>query len=52
MMDAFEKAQAEGRAALIYDGEHIDYAHVKTAREIVEQARQFASDNQSNSTKG
>ena len=52
MMDAFEKAQAEGRAALIYDGEHIDYAHVKTAREIVEQARLFASDNQSNSTKG
>ncbi|WP_418319779.1 HpcH/HpaI aldolase/citrate lyase family protein [Piscinibacter sakaiensis] len=41
MIEAFERAQAEGRAAVIYDGEHIDYAHVKTAREIVEQARLF-----------
>ena len=41
MIEAFERAQADGRAAVIYDGEHIDYAHVKTAREIVEQARQF-----------
>ncbi len=39
MIDAFENARAAGRAALIYDGEHIDYAHVKTARDIVEQAR-------------
>jgi citrate lyase subunit beta/citryl-CoA lyase len=41
MIDAFAAAQAGGRAAVIYDGEHIDYAHVKTAREIVEQAAQF-----------
>ncbi|HEV7912834.1 MAG TPA: CoA ester lyase [Albitalea sp.] len=41
MIQAFVAAQAEGRAAVIYDGEHIDYAHVKTARDIVEQARQF-----------
>lgn len=41
MIEAFDRAQADGRAAVIYDGEHIDYAHVKTAREIVEQARQF-----------
>ncbi len=41
MIDAFDRAQGEGRAAVIYDGEHIDYAHVKTAREIVEQARAF-----------
>jgi len=41
MIDAFAAAQAAGRAAVIYDGEHIDYAHVKTAREIVEQAAQF-----------
>lgn len=39
MLTAFDAAQAEGRAAVIYDGEHVDYAHVKTAREIVEQAR-------------
>lgn len=39
MLKAFDSAQAQGRAAVIYDGEHIDYAHVKTAREIVEHAR-------------
>ena len=41
MLKAFDAAQAEGRAAVIYDGEHIDYAHVKTAREIVEKSRMF-----------
>lgn len=41
MIEAFDHAQTRGRAAVIYDGEHIDYAHVKTARDIVEQARMF-----------
>ncbi|MNT18161.1 Malyl-CoA lyase [compost metagenome] len=41
MIDALEKAQAEGRASCIYDGEHIDIAHVKTAREIIELAHSF-----------
>lgn len=41
MIAALDKAQSEGRAATIYDGEHIDIAHVKTAREIVELARNF-----------
>jgi len=35
LIEAFEAGQAEGRAAVTYRGEHIDYAHVKTAREIV-----------------
>ncbi|RZL93120.1 MAG: CoA ester lyase [Variovorax sp.] len=35
MIDALDKAQAEGRASCIYDGEHIDIAHVSTARQIV-----------------
>jgi citrate lyase subunit beta/citryl-CoA lyase len=39
MLKAFDSAQGQGRAAVIYDGEHIDYAHVQTAREIVERAR-------------
>lgn len=39
MIAAFEAAEAEGRAAVVYDGEHIDTAHVKTAREIVASAR-------------
>lgn len=41
MIKTFDDAQAAGRAAVIYDGEHIDYAHVKTAREIVELARLY-----------
>lgn len=43
MVQALEKAQAEGRASCIYDGEHIDIAHVKTAQEIIELARSFNS---------
>jgi citrate lyase subunit beta/citryl-CoA lyase len=39
MIAALEKAQKEGRASTIYDGEHIDIAHVKTAREIIALAR-------------
>lgn len=33
MIEAFEAAEAQGQAAIQYQGEHIDYAHVKTARE-------------------
>ena len=36
MIDAFEKAEAEGNAAVLYEGQHIDYAHVKTARQVLE----------------
>jgi citrate lyase subunit beta/citryl-CoA lyase len=35
MIEVFDQAVAEGRSALVYEGEHIDLAHVKTAREIV-----------------
>lgn len=41
MISALEQAQAGGRASTIYDGEHIDIAHVKTAREIVALAKSF-----------
>jgi citrate lyase subunit beta / citryl-CoA lyase len=41
MIDALETAQAQGRASTIYDGEHIDIAHVKTAREIIALAEEF-----------
>lgn len=41
MIAALEQAQAQGRASTIYDGEHIDIAHVKTAREIIELAKSF-----------
>jgi citrate lyase subunit beta/citryl-CoA lyase len=36
MVEAFEQAEAAGNAAVIYAGEHVDYAHVKTARQILE----------------
>lgn len=32
MIEAFETAEADGRAALVYEGRHIDIAHVETAR--------------------
>ncbi|WP_323810320.1 HpcH/HpaI aldolase/citrate lyase family protein [Sphingobium baderi] len=41
MIDALDEAMANGRASVIYDGEHIDIAHVKTAREIIELARLY-----------
>lgn len=35
MIEAYEAAVARGIGAVIYDGDHIDLAHVTTAREIV-----------------
>jgi len=35
MIDAFEQAQARGQAAALFEGEHVDIAHVKTARGVV-----------------
>jgi citrate lyase subunit beta/citryl-CoA lyase len=35
MIEAFEDAETKGQAALMYRGEHIDIAHVTTAREIL-----------------
>jgi len=42
MIEAFEKAEAEGIAAVVYEGQHIDYAHVKTARQVIEMHKAFA----------
>lgn len=41
MIDALDAAVAQGRASVMYDGEHIDIAHAKTAREIIELANSF-----------
>ena len=35
LIEAFEKAEAAGIAATQYEGHHIDYAHVKTARQVI-----------------
>lgn len=43
MIAAFEEAEAQGIAAVTYEGHHIDYAHVKTAREVVAQYEALAS---------
>jgi citrate lyase subunit beta/citryl-CoA lyase len=42
MIDAFEKAEAQGDAAVVYEGQHIDYAHIKTARQVIELHRTLA----------
>lgn len=39
MIAAFEQAETRGAAAVRYEGMHIDYAHVKTAREVLEYRR-------------
>ncbi len=35
MIEAFEKAERLGNAATMYEGVHIDYAHVKTAESVL-----------------
>jgi citrate lyase subunit beta / citryl-CoA lyase len=44
MIEAFDKAEAAGIAAIAYEGHHIDYAHVKTAREILAMHQSFTAD--------
>jgi citrate lyase subunit beta/citryl-CoA lyase len=41
MIEAFEKAEAQGIAAVLYEGQHIDYAHVKTARQVIEMHKTY-----------
>jgi citrate lyase subunit beta/citryl-CoA lyase len=41
MVEAFENAVKEGRASIMYAGEHIDAAHAKTAKEIVDLGRNY-----------
>lgn len=36
MVDAYDVAKAQGRGAITYQGEHIDSAHYRTARSILE----------------
>ena len=38
MIEAFRQAEAEGHAAVDFEGQHIDYAHVKTAQSVIELA--------------
>ena len=41
MIEAFERACAEGRASVMYAGEHVDTAHAQTARDIVALGRLY-----------
>ncbi len=38
MIAAFREAEAQGHAAVDFKGQHIDYAHVKTAEGVIELA--------------
>lgn len=42
MIRAFEEAETQGVAAVRYEGMHVDYAHIKTAREVLAYAQNFA----------
>lgn len=35
MIDALAEAEAKGHAAVVYEGQHIDYAHIKTAHQVI-----------------
>lgn len=41
MIRALDEAQAGGRASVLYQGDHVDIAHVKTAHEVIALADQF-----------
>lgn len=41
MIAAFEEAEQQGAAAVLYEGMHVDYAHVKTARQVLEYSRRL-----------
>ncbi len=43
MIAAFEVAEAGGAAAVAYEGLHVDYAHIKTAREVIAYAESLAT---------
>lgn len=43
MIAAFREAEAQGSAAVDFEGQHIDIAHVKTAEGIIAQAAALAS---------
>ncbi|MBX6377953.1 MAG: HpcH/HpaI aldolase/citrate lyase family protein [Clostridia bacterium] len=44
LVQAFEAAERAGSGAVNYEGAHIDYAHVKTARQVLELARALGLD--------
>ena len=47
MIEAFAEAEARGSAAVAYRGMHVDYAHVKTAHEVLRLATQLGMDGSS-----
>lgn len=43
MIEALAKAEAAGNSAVVYEGQHIDYAHVKTAHQVLEMHKTLSS---------
>ncbi|MGO4888357.1 HpcH/HpaI aldolase/citrate lyase family protein [Anaerobacillus sp. MEB173] len=41
MIEVFETALQEGKGAVLFEGEHIDYAHVNTAKQMIKFAENF-----------
>ena len=44
MIQTFDQALKEGSGAVMYQGDHIDYAHVKTAKQLLELNDHFMKD--------
>ena len=44
ILKAMADAEAAGRAAVTYDGMMVDYAHVRTALDLIHQAEAFGMD--------
>jgi citrate lyase subunit beta/citryl-CoA lyase len=38
LIAAFRQAEAQGSAAVDFEGQHVDYAHVKTAQGVIDLA--------------
>ncbi|MEN0134561.1 MAG: CoA ester lyase [Rhodococcus sp. (in: high G+C Gram-positive bacteria)] len=43
MITAFDAAVADGKAAVSYEGMHVDYAHIKTARDVLAYAERLGT---------
>jgi citrate lyase subunit beta / citryl-CoA lyase len=41
MLAAYDHSIANGQSAFIYEGEHVDVAHITTARELISLAREY-----------
>jgi citrate lyase subunit beta / citryl-CoA lyase len=44
LIEAFETAERQGSAATVYEGQHVDIAHMRTAQELIARAERLRHD--------